>query len=414
MPDTYDVIVLGLGAMGAAATYQLARRGARVLGIDRHAPPHEFGSTHGDTRITRIACGEGPEYAAFARRSHEIWRELEAATGVELLTQNGFLAISGRGRTGGQSRRGELPRRHRRRREVGRRALRAARHVGHPATLSRLQRRRGRRGLPRHRERLRAAGTVRRGPAAPRDHARGGSAAQRDSDILRAGRRLGHGEDGQGDVWGEGADRGGGRLAAVAAASRPWRRLSRCCARCSTGFAPAARPSMRSSRPIVSPSTSGSCRRGRRSTAFPPSAVSRKGSSSPPNSTTCRRRPTPSPARSTPRRSARCSRPMSDRSSRACRRSACGTRSASTPGSTARASSSTAIPTRPRHRRLALLGPRLQAFGGHRRAAGPDGAGRDAWRHLPVRLRLVSARPRTEGLRITVSAHAGWPARLRR
>lgn len=97
MPDTYDAIVLGLGAMGAAATYQLARRGAKVLGIDQYAPPHEFGSTHGDTRITRIACGEGPEYSVFAARSHEIWRELEAETGMELLTQNGFLAISGGG-----------------------------------------------------------------------------------------------------------------------------------------------------------------------------------------------------------------------------------------------------------------------------------------------------------------------------
>ena len=97
MPVAYDVVVLGLGAMGAAATYQLARRGAKVLGIDRYAPPHEFGSTHGDTRITRIACGEGPEYSAFARRSHEIWRELEAETGRELLTQNGFLAIFGGG-----------------------------------------------------------------------------------------------------------------------------------------------------------------------------------------------------------------------------------------------------------------------------------------------------------------------------
>ena len=73
------------------------RRGAKVLGIDQYAPPHEFGSTHGDTRITRIACGEGPEYSAFAARSHEIWRELEAETGLDLLTQNGFLAISGAG-----------------------------------------------------------------------------------------------------------------------------------------------------------------------------------------------------------------------------------------------------------------------------------------------------------------------------
>jgi sarcosine oxidase len=97
MPVAYDVAVLGLGAMGAAATYQLARRGARVLGIDRYAPPHEFGSTHGDTRITRIACGEGPEYTAFAVRSHQVWRELEAELGVDLFTQNGLLVIFGPG-----------------------------------------------------------------------------------------------------------------------------------------------------------------------------------------------------------------------------------------------------------------------------------------------------------------------------
>jgi sarcosine oxidase len=97
MQDIYDAIVLGLGAMGAAATYQLAKLGAKVLGIDQYTPPHEFGSSHGETRITRIACGEGAEYAAFAQRSHEIWRELEAELGIELLTQNGFLAITGKG-----------------------------------------------------------------------------------------------------------------------------------------------------------------------------------------------------------------------------------------------------------------------------------------------------------------------------
>ena len=98
VPVAYDVVVLGLGAMGAAATYQLARRGARVLGIDRYAPPHENGSTHGDTRITRIACGEGPEYSAFASRSHEIWRDLERELGLELLTQNGMLVLFGPGK----------------------------------------------------------------------------------------------------------------------------------------------------------------------------------------------------------------------------------------------------------------------------------------------------------------------------
>ena len=98
MPVAYDAVVLGLGAMGAAATYQLAKRGARVLGIDRYSPPHEFGSTHGDTRVTRVACGEGPEYSVFAARSHQIWRELEAELGMDLFTQNGLLVIFGPGK----------------------------------------------------------------------------------------------------------------------------------------------------------------------------------------------------------------------------------------------------------------------------------------------------------------------------
>jgi sarcosine oxidase len=57
--STYDVAVVGLGAAGAATLYQLARRGVRVVGIDRFSPPHVYGSTHGDTRITREAIGEG-------------------------------------------------------------------------------------------------------------------------------------------------------------------------------------------------------------------------------------------------------------------------------------------------------------------------------------------------------------------
>src|ERR1051325_3013691 len=97
MPSRFDTIVIGLGAMGSAALYQLAKAGQRVLGIDRFMPPHRLGSSHGETRITRLACGEGPEYTQFARRSHKIWRELEAQTGKSLLVQNGFLAISGEG-----------------------------------------------------------------------------------------------------------------------------------------------------------------------------------------------------------------------------------------------------------------------------------------------------------------------------
>ena len=88
-----DVIVVGLGAMGSAACCQLARHGVRVLGIDRHAPPHQWGSTHGETRITRLAIGEGSEYVPLARRSHELWRELERETGTRLLTQTGIVIL---------------------------------------------------------------------------------------------------------------------------------------------------------------------------------------------------------------------------------------------------------------------------------------------------------------------------------
>src|ERR1700690_1077614 len=92
--EKYDVIVLGLGAAGSATLYQLARRGLRVLGLDQFAPPHTLGSTHGDTRITRLAIGEGAHYTPLAVRSHEIWRELEEETGAKLLTTNGGLFIS--------------------------------------------------------------------------------------------------------------------------------------------------------------------------------------------------------------------------------------------------------------------------------------------------------------------------------
>jgi sarcosine oxidase len=92
----YDAIVVGLGAFGSAATYHLAKAGSRVLGIDRHVPPHKFGSSHGDTRVTRAAIGEGVEYSQLAIRSNALWRELEAQTGDELFVQCGCLLISGR------------------------------------------------------------------------------------------------------------------------------------------------------------------------------------------------------------------------------------------------------------------------------------------------------------------------------
>ena len=91
--QTADVIVVGLGAMGSAALYQAARRGVRAIGIDQFRPPHDRGSSHGESRITRQAIGEGDAYVPFALRSHEIWRELEALTGRPLLEACGGLIL---------------------------------------------------------------------------------------------------------------------------------------------------------------------------------------------------------------------------------------------------------------------------------------------------------------------------------
>ncbi|HYB30852.1 MAG TPA: N-methyl-L-tryptophan oxidase [Solirubrobacteraceae bacterium] len=88
------VVVVGLGAMGSAVCAQLASRGTSVIGIDQYDPPHSYGSTHGETRMTRLAVGEGPEYVPLVRRSHELWREIEAQTGTRLLTQPGGLIMS--------------------------------------------------------------------------------------------------------------------------------------------------------------------------------------------------------------------------------------------------------------------------------------------------------------------------------
>ena len=80
MAITADIVVVGLGAVGSAALYQAAKLGAKVIGIDRFTPPHDQGSSHGETRITRQAIGEGREFVPLVLRSNEIWEELEAAT----------------------------------------------------------------------------------------------------------------------------------------------------------------------------------------------------------------------------------------------------------------------------------------------------------------------------------------------
>ncbi|QLH79153.1 N-methyl-L-tryptophan oxidase [Halosimplex rubrum] len=90
----YDAIVLGVGGVGSAATYHLARRGASVLGIERFDVPHGRGSSHGRTRLLqRLLDGESTTMA-LADRAHDSWRALEARTGRDLLTETGSLAVA--------------------------------------------------------------------------------------------------------------------------------------------------------------------------------------------------------------------------------------------------------------------------------------------------------------------------------
>jgi len=92
---TFDTIILGLGAMGSSTADELAQRGQRVLGFDRHEPPHTFGSTHGKSRIIRLAYMEDPAYVPLLRRAYERWSDLESASGRNLLQVTGGLMIGG-------------------------------------------------------------------------------------------------------------------------------------------------------------------------------------------------------------------------------------------------------------------------------------------------------------------------------
>ena len=89
----YDVIVVGLGGMGSAAARHLAARGARVLGLEQFTAAHALGSSHGDTRIVRMAYFEAPDYVPLLRRAYELWDELEADTGRQLFVRHGALMI---------------------------------------------------------------------------------------------------------------------------------------------------------------------------------------------------------------------------------------------------------------------------------------------------------------------------------
>src|SRR5438067_6284100 len=91
--SNFDVIVVGLGAMGSAAAYHLARRGQRVLGLDAFPAGHTLGSSHGETRIIRMAYFEHPNYVPLLRRAYELWEQVEREANTTLLHLTGGLFI---------------------------------------------------------------------------------------------------------------------------------------------------------------------------------------------------------------------------------------------------------------------------------------------------------------------------------
>ena len=97
--------VIGLGAMGSAALFHLARRGKRVIGIEQFQPGHDRGSSHGESRAIRLGYSEHPSYVPLVRRAFENWRELEALTGETVLTTTGILEA---GKPGSRMVRGSL------------------------------------------------------------------------------------------------------------------------------------------------------------------------------------------------------------------------------------------------------------------------------------------------------------------
>jgi len=91
--ERYDTIVVGLGAMGSAAAFHLARRGRRVLGLEQFTLAHDRGSSHGRSRVTRQAYFEAPAYVPLLRRANELWTQLQRDAGARLLEITGGLML---------------------------------------------------------------------------------------------------------------------------------------------------------------------------------------------------------------------------------------------------------------------------------------------------------------------------------
>ena len=93
MKKTFDTIVVGVGGMGSSTCYQLAKRGQKVLGLEQFDIPHTYGSSHGHTRIIRLAYYEDPSYVPLLRRAYELWAEIEAVSGKKILYKNASVDV---------------------------------------------------------------------------------------------------------------------------------------------------------------------------------------------------------------------------------------------------------------------------------------------------------------------------------
>lgn len=90
----YDVAIIGVGAVGSASLYQLSQKNLKIIAIDSFSPPHDLGSSGGESRIVRQAIGEGEHFVPLAMRSYEIWSEIEKKTGEQFLYPVGGLVLS--------------------------------------------------------------------------------------------------------------------------------------------------------------------------------------------------------------------------------------------------------------------------------------------------------------------------------
>ena len=94
----YNVIIIGLGAMGSASSYYLSKNGVKVLGLDTYEPPHKLGSSHGHTRVIREAYHEGISYVPIVKRAYDLWNELDREIEDKLILEYGGMYLGDDGK----------------------------------------------------------------------------------------------------------------------------------------------------------------------------------------------------------------------------------------------------------------------------------------------------------------------------